>query len=186
MRILLHICCGVCAASVVERLRQEGYEVTGFFFNPNIHPSQEYERRLEVARQVAKRLNFPLKVGPYRPKEWLKETLPLRNEPEGGERCRVCFRLRLAETYHKLFELGGEVFTTTLTVSPHKSAQVINQIGREIGGERFLERDFKKRDGFKRSIELAKSWGLYRQDYCGCIYSLKERRKRSERRKEGM
>jgi len=186
MKILLHICCGVCAASVVERLRQEGHEVIGFFFNPNIHPSQEYERRLEVARQVAKRLNFPLKLGPYWPKEWLRKTLSLRNEPEGGERCRVCFRLRLLETYRKLFELGGEVFTTTLTVSPHKSAQVINQIGREIGGEHFLERDFKKRDGFKRSIELAKSWGLYRQDYCGCIYSLKERRERNERRKEGM
>ncbi len=184
--MVLHICCGVCAASVVERLLQEGQEVVGFFFNPNIHPSEEYERRLEVARQVAERLDFPLEVGPYQPKEWLQEVLPFRNEPEGGERCRVCFRLRLAETYRRLSELGGEVFTTTLTVSPHKSAQIINQVGREIGGERFLERDFKKRDGFKRSIELAKQWGLYRQNYCGCIYSLKERKRRDERWKARM
>ncbi len=183
MRILLHICCGVCAAGVVERLRQEGHEVIGFFFNPNIHPSEEYGRRLEVARQVAGRLNFPLEVGPYQPKEWLIQTLQFRDEPEGGKRCRVCFWLRLAETYRRLAELGGEVFTTTLTVSPHKSARVINEIGHEIGGEHFLERDFKKKDGFKRSLELAKGWGLYRQNYCGCIYSLRERRKRDERRK---
>lgn len=162
---------------MVERLLQEGHEVVGFFFNPNIHPSGEYERRLEVAHQVAEKLSFPLIAGPYRAKEWLRETLMLRNEPEGGRRCEVCFRIRLGESYLQLSELGGEAFATTLTISPHKSSQVINRIGEEIGGEKFLQRDFKKKDGFRGCIELAKRWRLYRQNYCGCIYSLRERRR---------
>ena len=180
MKVVLHICCGVCAAGVVERLFQEGHEVVGFFFNPNIHPSEEYDRRLKVAHRVAKELGFSLKVGDYKPKEWLKETLPFRHEPEGGRRCEVCFRIRLSETYLQLAELAGDMFTTTLTVSSRKSAQVVNRIGKEIGGPLFLDRDFKKQEGGKRSIELAKQWELYRQDYCGCIYSLRERRKRNE------
>lgn len=163
---------------MVERLFQEGHEVVGFFFNPNIHPSEEYDRRLKVTYQVAKKLGFPLKVGPYKPREWLRETLPFRNEPEGGRRCEVCFRFRLSETYLRLLELDGDAFTTTLTVSPHKSAQVISRVGKEIGDHLFLERDFKKKEGFKRSIELAKQWGLYHQNYCSCIYSLRERRRR--------
>lgn len=180
MKIVLHICCGVCAAGVVEKLFEEGHQVVGFFFNPNIHPSEEYDRRLKVAHRVAEELGFPLKVGHHKPREWLKETLPFRHEPEGGRRCEVCFRIRLGETCLQLAELGGDMFTTTLTVSSRKSAQVINRIGKEIGGHLFLERDFKKQEGFKRSIELAKQWELYRQDYCGCIYSLRERRKRNE------
>lgn len=155
---------------MVERLTAEGHEVLGLFYNPNIHPAQEYERRLEVARRVAGELNFPLVAIPETPEEWLRETSGLENEPEGGKRCSVCFRLRLRKTYLYLLERGGDAFTTTLTVSPTKPAAVINQIGMEIGGDKFLPRDFKKKDGFKRSSELAKKWGLYRQHYCGCIY----------------
>jgi predicted adenine nucleotide alpha hydrolase (AANH) superfamily ATPase len=173
MKVLLHICCGVCAAGVAERLAGEGYEVHGFFYNPNIHPREEYEKRLEIAGKVAGQMGFPLKVGPYVPEEWFQETATLENEPEGGRRCEVCFRLRLKKAYLYLRDSGLDAFTTTLTVSPRKSASVINKIGQEIGGEKFLVRDFKKKEGYKRSIELAKQWGLYRQHYCGCVYSQK-------------
>lgn len=173
MKILLHICCGVCAAGVVERLILEGHQVHGLFYNPNIHPRQEYDRRLEVARKVAKELDFPLEVPLYITEEWFNETVSLENEPEGGRRCEACFRLRLKRAYLYMKDCGADAFTTTLTISPHKSADMINRVGQEIGGERFLARDFKKKAGFKRTIELAKKWALYRQDYCGCIYSMR-------------
>ncbi len=175
MKVVLHICCGVCAAGVVERLASEGNEVLGLFYNPNIHPLEEYERRLEATRKVAEELNFPLEVGPYTPEEWFAVTSSLENEPEGGRRCEICFRLRLKQTYLCLQDYGGDAFTTTLTVSPSKSADVINQVGQEIGGGRFLARDFKKKEGHKRATELAKKWALHRQDYCGCLYSLRRK-----------
>ena len=174
MKIVLHICCGVCAAGVVERLTQEGHQVLGFFYNPNIHPLEEYNRRLEGAQQVARELNFPLAVGTYTPQKWLQETEYLSAEPEGGKRCTVCFRIRLAETYRYMIECNGDAFATTLTISPHKSVDMVNNVGQEIGGDRFLARNFKKRDGFQRATELAKQWHLYRQHYCGCIYSLRQ------------
>ena len=175
MRVVLHICCGVCAAGVVERLTLEGHEVLGLFYNPNIHPPEEYERRLEATYKVSKELNFLLEAGPYTPEEWFKETSSLENEPEGGRRCEVCFRLRLKKAYLYLQDCGWDAFTTTLTVSPSKSADVINQTGQEIGGDRFLVRDFKKKAGFQQATELAKKWALYRQNYCGCLYSVRRR-----------
>ena len=172
MKVLLHICCGVCAAGVVERLKQEGHEVSGFFYNPNIHPEEEYIRRLDVARSVARELGITLNVPLYNPEEWYTLAGRLEKEPEGGERCRICYRLRLTRTCQFLGETECDVFTTTLTVSPNKKADIINRIGVDIGGDRFLSRDFKKKDGFKRSNELAGKWGLYRQHYCGCLYSI--------------
>lgn len=172
MNVLLHVCCGACAGSVVERLLKEGHTVTGYFYNPNIHPSEEYERRLEVAHTVSRWLGIPLKAGGYNPEEWLKCTAGLEKEPEGGRRCEVCYRVRLRETQRFASEHGFGVFTTTLTVSPHKPAAVVNRVGTEIGGDKFLARDFKKQDGFKRTTEIAKMLGIYRQHYCGCIYSL--------------
>lgn len=171
MKIVLHICCGVCAAGVVERLTSEGHQVLGLFYNPNIHPAEEYNRRLEVTYRVAKELNFPLEVAPYVPAEWFKETSSLENEPEGGRRCGVCFRLRLKKTYLYMEDYGWDAFTTTLTISPSKAADVVNQMGQEVGGDKFLVRDFKKQEGFRRTVELAKKWALYRQHYCGCTYS---------------
>jgi predicted adenine nucleotide alpha hydrolase (AANH) superfamily ATPase len=173
MKVVLHICCGVCAAGVAERLSREEHLILGFFYNPNIHPLEEYQRRLEVARTVAGKMGFPLEAAPYLPDEWFRETAGLENEPEGGKRCPVCFRLRLEKTYLLMKDRGGDAFTTTLTVSPHKSAETINRVGREIGGEKFLVRDFKKQDGFKRAMALAREWTLYRQDYCGCLYSMR-------------
>jgi predicted adenine nucleotide alpha hydrolase (AANH) superfamily ATPase len=171
MKVALHICCGVCAAGVAERLLSEGYEVRGYFFNPNIHPQEEYQRRLDAALKVAEEMKFTLEEGPYMPENWYKETESLADEPEGGKRCEVCFRYRLEQTCRYMTESGLDAFTTTLTISPHKSAEVINRIGVEIGGDLFLARDFKKKAGFQRANELAKEWKLHRQDYCGCIFS---------------
>jgi len=173
MKVVLHICCAACGAGAAERLISEGHQILGFFYNPNIHPLEEYNRRLEDTYKVAKELHFPLEVGPYTPDKWLKETTLLQNEPEGGKRCEVCFRDRLEKTYLYMRKCGWDYFTTTLTVGPRKSAQVVNGIGQSISGSCFLVRDFKKKDGFKRSVELTKKWGLYRQDYCGCIYSMR-------------
>ncbi len=172
MKIVLHICCGVCAAAVVERLSSEGHELLGLFYNPNIHPESEYKLRLAATHAVAKELNLTLIAPPYMPEEWFEEVAGLEKEPEGGRRCAVCFRLRLRQTYLHMKDNGCDAFTTTLTISPHKSAHVINQIGREIGGDRFLARDFKKKEGFKRAGELSQKWSLYRQSYCGCLYSI--------------
>jgi len=173
MKVVLQICCGVCAAGAVESLVTEGHEVLGFFYNPNIHPLEEYKRRLETTCKVAEKLGFRLEAGPYTPEEWFSRTNSLEDEPEGGRRCQVCYRLRLEKTHEYMIVCEADAFTTTLTISPHKSAQVINKIGQEIGGEKFLIRDFKKKDGFKRAMQLAKRWELYRQDYCGCKYSMR-------------
>ncbi|MFC2010030.1 epoxyqueuosine reductase QueH [Chloroflexota bacterium] len=174
MKVLLHICCGICAAGAAERLAAEGHEVHGFFFNPNIHPEEEYGKRLEAADRVASELGFPLEAGSYTPEEWVALTEPLKNEPEGGRRCEVCFRYRLEKACQYMRDTGLDAFTTTLTISPHKSAAVVNRVGEEIGGKKFLVRDFKKKEGFRRATELARKWSLYHQDYCGCIYSIRK------------
>lgn len=178
MKIVLHICCAVCATTAVERLAEEGHQVLGLFYNPNIYPAQEYDKRVEETYKVAKNLNFTLEALPYVPEEWFKEVAGLEDEPEGARRCQVCFRHRLKKTYLYMKGLDLEAFTTTLTVSPHKSASVINQIGQEVGGKMFLARDFKKKDGFKRAVELSNRFGIYRQHYCGCVYSMQEERDR--------
>lgn len=169
--ILLHICCGVCSGGVIERLREEGFKVTGFFYNPNIYPEQEYQKRLEIARQVSRIFDFELIEGNYDKNNWVKLTENLKNEPEGGKRCEVCFKMRLEETCKKGKELNISYFTTTLTVSPYKNVDVINRVGKELGKENFLERDFKKRDGAKLAMDFSKQHNLYRQNYCGCVYS---------------
>jgi epoxyqueuosine reductase len=172
MNVILHICCAVCAAGAAERLILEGHRVDGFFFNPNIYPEEEYRRRWEAAKKVASELNFSLIEGPYLPEEWFQATATLENEPEGGRRCPICFKMRLEKTYRFMLESGGDCFTTTLTMGSNKSAVLMERLGREVGGDKFLLRDFKKKEGFKRAGELARKWELYRQHYCGCQYSL--------------
>ncbi|MDY6836136.1 MAG: epoxyqueuosine reductase QueH [Chloroflexota bacterium] len=173
MKVVLHVCCGVCASSVSERLIDEGHELIGFFYNPNIHPVNEYKRRLQSADKVARLLRFPLVEDSYDQERWLLQASSLESEPEGGKRCELCFQLRLERTYKYLVDSGWDIFTTTLTCSPHKSAEVVNRVGQSIGGDRFLIRDFKKESGFNRSIQMAKQWKLYRQKYCGCKYSIR-------------
>jgi predicted adenine nucleotide alpha hydrolase (AANH) superfamily ATPase len=145
--------------------------VTGYFYNPNIHLEAEFRRRLDVARRVAREFGFPLEAPAYDPQEWYRLTAALADEPEGGRRCDICFRVRLERTHDFMVESGAEAFTTTLTIGPRKPAGVINEIGRTIGGDSFLTRDFKKMAGFQRAVALARQWDLYRQDYCGCVYS---------------
>jgi predicted adenine nucleotide alpha hydrolase (AANH) superfamily ATPase len=173
MKVVLHICCGVCAAGAAERLMAEGHQVIGLFDNPNIHPEEEFRRRLKAAARVAEEMSFALEKGCYDPAQWFQRADAFADEPEGGRRCEVCFRLRLERAHRFMLERGAEAFTTTLTVGPRKSAEVVNRIGHEIGGDSFLSRDFKKKDGFRRASELARRWGLYRQSYCGCIYSMR-------------
>ncbi|MBU1998619.1 MAG: epoxyqueuosine reductase QueH [Candidatus Omnitrophota bacterium] len=170
-KVLLHICCGICACGSVSRLRQEGFEVIGYFYNPNIHPEEEYKKRLEAAKQTAENMCFELRFGSYDKDEWLSLTAGFEDEPESGLRCQLCYRLRLQQANNKSTELGCDYFTTTLSVSPHKDSRVINNTGLEIGAERFLPLDFKKKGGFQKANTLAKDYSLYRQNYCGCIYS---------------
>jgi len=173
--LLLHICCAPCATRVVELLRSD-FEVHGFFYNPNIHPEEEYRRRLEAVRKYAEAVGLDWEEGPYEPEEWFQYVRGYEDEPEGGARCPLCYRLRLEETARRARELGFGYFATTLTVGPKKKARVINPIGRELGfkyGPTFVGGDFKKGEGFKRSVALSRRFGLYRQNYCGCTFSLR-------------
>ncbi len=172
-KILLHICCAPDATAVVERLSAE-YDVYGYFHNDNIYPEGEYYRRLENAERVAAALGFPLVAAPYQPRSWDAAVAGLEQEPERGGRCAACFCHNLNATAAKARELGLPWFTTTLTISPHKDAATIFRTGREAAqrhGVQFLEMDFKKQDGFKRSLEWSRRLELYRQNYCGCQYS---------------
>jgi len=173
LKTVLHICCGVCAAGAAKSLINEGYEIIGLFYNPNIYPQAEFDRRLEASHKIARLIGFSLEVVPYRPEEWFQRAGSLKNEPEGGKRCEICYRLRLERTYQYMLHCSADVFTTTLTASPHKRASVINRIGIDIGADKFLVRDLKKGEGFKQAIQLAKQQGIYRQNYCGCIYSIR-------------
>jgi predicted adenine nucleotide alpha hydrolase (AANH) superfamily ATPase len=177
MKVALHICCAVCAAGAAERLIEEGHQVFGYYYNPNIYPEEEYRRRLNSTLKVARELGFSLTEGPYVPAEWYQAVASLENEPEGGKRCPVCFRMRLEKVYRFMIESDCEAFASTLTMGSNKSADLIERIGREIGGEKFLSRDFKKKEGFKRASELSRKWGLYRQNYCGCEFSIRDREK---------
>ena len=172
--ILLHICCGPDVTAVYERLSHQ-YTVIGYFHNPNIYPEKEYQKRAENALKAGRKLGFKVIVPEYHPEEWHKAVRGMEKEPEGGKRCEKCFRHNLEAAAKKALEMGISVFSTTLTVSPHKSSDAIFKVGRGLAeeyGVMFLDDDFKKKDGFKRSVELSGEMGLYRQKYCGCAYSL--------------
>jgi len=169
--LLLHICCGICASGCIQKLKEEGFKIMGFFYNPNIYPESEYKKRLEVTREVSKTMGFELLEGEYDKDIWNRLTEDFKSEPEGGKRCQICFKMRLERTKEKSVRLNIPYFTTTLTLSPHKDSLIINKIGKEIDKDSFLERNFKKREGFKKAIEISKTHNLYRQNYCGCIYS---------------
>lgn len=177
--LLLHSCCAPCSSYVLEYLSQY-FSVTVFFYNPNIHPEEEYDRRLEEQKKLIFQLTAVHKInliqGDYEPDIFFQETRGWEQEKEGGKRCVRCFYLRLKKTAEMASDLKFPYFTTTLTVSPHKNAEIINQIGHELASEYHLEyllSDFKKKNGFKRSIILSHQYHLYRQNYCGCIYSIK-------------
>lgn len=173
----MHICCAPDATVPVLRLREQGYEPTGFFYDPNIHPRAEYELRLEQARKLAAIDHFRLLEGPYEPEVWLAATQEFRSEPEGGKRCPVCFAVLLERAARTAVELGMPFFTTTLLISPHKDVHLLTLVGNEKAaahGITFLAEPFRKRDGFRQSVQLSREYGLYRQNYCGCLYSKAE------------
>lgn len=175
--LLLHSCCGPCSSYCLEVLSKYFF-VTVLWFNPNIHPKEEYLLRLENQRKIINTLPVThpvnLEVLPYGADRYFEFVKGFENEPEGGERCELCFLQRLEKCAEYAKENGFDYFTTTLTVSPHKNAPLINSIGEELQekyGVKFLPSDFKKKNGYKRSTELSKKYDLYRQDYCGCIFS---------------
>ncbi len=160
-------------AGSAEQLISEGYQLTGYYYNPNISPIGEHAKRLAAAETIAGIMDFRIIVPAYSPGKWLESSANLSQEPEGGKRCEVCFRIRLQATYDFMQSNDFDAFTTTLTIGPQKSSETINRIGRDIGGDKFLVRDFKKNGGYQRAIQLAKQYQIYRQNYCGCVYSLR-------------
>jgi len=172
-KMLLHICCIGCGAYVSQVLRDD-YQVTLFFYNPNIFPQEEYDKRLEETKRIAKKFKVKIIEGEYDHKKWLAMVKGREADPEKGERCLLCYRDRLEATAELAREKGFKYFTTTLTISPHKDAKAVSIIGRELAekcGVEFLDRDFKKKDGFNLSTKLSRELGLYRQEYCGCEFS---------------
>ena len=176
-KLLLHSCCGPCSTSVIERLKNE-YDLTIFYYNPNIYPQEEYERRLSTQKEYLQKSNQNIVVvdGKYDDNSFFeKEFEGLENCLEGGRRCEKCIFLRIKKTAEFAKKNGFDVFTTTLSVSPHKNAKLINELGQKFSIELnipFLHSDFKKQDGFLISTKLSKEYNLYRQNYCGCKYSL--------------
>jgi predicted adenine nucleotide alpha hydrolase (AANH) superfamily ATPase len=172
--VLLHICCAPDASYGVPAMEKR-FRATGFFYNPNIQPGEEYVRRLLATRQLQDAFPFALAVAGGGEEEWERATRGMEGEPERGRRCEACIRMRLARTARHAKSYGIPAFSTVLTVSPKKDAKMINRIGREEGekaGVLFVEADLKKKDGFRKSVEITKRFGIYRQNYCGCRYSL--------------
>jgi predicted adenine nucleotide alpha hydrolase (AANH) superfamily ATPase len=171
-KLLLHICCGPCSTEVIKRLRPD-YEVVGFFYNPNIFPEKEADRRLMEVQRVSALWRVLVDTGEYDHARFLAAARGLEQEPEGGLRCEACFRLRLEETARRAAANGCTVMASTLTIGRNKKAAVINRIGRDVcarHGLDFLEADWKKQDGNLHSVELARDLGLYRQEFCGCEF----------------
>lgn len=179
-KLLLHACCAPCSSAVLERISKY-FDITILYYNPNITEQKEYEKRLNEIETFVKKINIKnIKVirGRYNPKEFFDIAAGLEKEKERGQRCYKCYKLRLKETAKVAEELNFDYFTTTLSISPYKNSNWLNEIGESLNKEfkpTYLYADFKKKNGYKRSIELSKEYGLYRQDYCGCIYSKKER-----------
>lgn len=205
--LLLHACCGPCSSYVIEYLAKI-FDITIYYYNPNIHPKEEYFRRLEELQKFLERFpdavqnNVKLVVDEYKPEEYFEATnvrseTKLQTEPEKGERCRRCYQFRMKRSYQYACKEGFDWFTTTLSISPHKDSEKINTIGRELEEEKVLENlhnpelitndsldisphtkfltsDFKKKGGFLRSTQLSEEYGLWRQDYCGCVYSMRK------------
>ncbi len=177
-KLLLHACCGVCSSSVLERLIPY-FDITVLFYNPNIYPASEYQKRLDVLKEYINKAALPVKIleTDYRIKDFYQVVKGLENEKEGGLRCDKCYFLRLEETAKIAKEKGYDYFCTTLSVSPYKKATTLNEIGKRLEQQyqvKYLYSDFKKKEGYKRSNELAKKYGLYRQHYCGCEFSLND------------
>ena len=180
-RLLLHSCCAPCSSYVLEYLSRY-FEITVFYYNPNIYPPEEFGKRVEEQKRLIAQLpaEHPISFldGPYEPERFYEMAKGLEQVPEGGARCFKCYRLRLTETAEMACAGKYDYFTTTLSISPLKNAEKLNEIGGQLAkdyGVDYLYSDFKKRNGYKRSTELSREYGLYRQDYCGCEFSARAR-----------
>ncbi|MBP1549740.1 MAG: epoxyqueuosine reductase QueH [Oscillospiraceae bacterium] len=180
-KLLLHSCCAPCSSAVLEYLSQY-LSITVFYYNPNIFPEAEFLHRIDEQKRLIEQLPVKNKISfierGWHPDRFYDAIKGLEHIREGGERCFACYRLRLEESAKLAAELGCDYFTTTLSISPYKNAPKLNEIGDELAekyGVKHLPSDFKKKNGYKRSVELSAEYGLYRQDYCGCIFSKKER-----------
>lgn len=177
--LLLHACCAPCSSYVLEYLH-EYFDITVFYYNPNISPEPEYIKRVDEIQRLIREMCPDVRFieGKYEPQRFYNMAKGLENEPERGKRCLKCYRLRLTESAEAAKLTNADYFTTTLSISPQKDSQILNAIGREVSeqyGVPYLFSDFKKRGGTKRSTELSQKFSLYRQDYCGCVFSKRER-----------
>ncbi|MCD2256340.1 epoxyqueuosine reductase QueH [Agrilactobacillus fermenti] len=181
-KILLHSCCAPCSTYTLEYLTQYA-DVTVYYANSNIHPRAEYERRRYVQQKFINDFNentnnhVQFLSAPYEPNDWVKTMRGLEDEPEGGARCRVCYDYRLEKVAAKAVELGFDYFASALTISPHKNSQIINEVGVEVQhvySAHYLPSDFKKNNGYQRSVDMCKTYDVYRQCYCGCIFAAKK------------
>ena len=188
--LLLHSCCAPCSSYCLEYL-SEYFQITVFYYNPNIYPEEEYRKRVIEQQHFIERLpaKHPVRFveGAYDKERFYELTKGLEEAREGGERCFRCYELRLRESARLARELEMDYFTTTLSISPLKNAEKLNEIGERLAGEygvRYLHSDFKKKNGYKRSVELSAEYGMYRQDYCGCVFSKREREAQIAAREE--
>lgn len=195
--LFLHACCAPCSSYCLEYLLQF-FEITVFYYNPNISPKQEYQKRVKELEHLIERqeelsknavASYPIhfKEGNYEPEKFYQMAKGMEELPEGGERCFACYKLRLQEAALEAAKGAYDYVTTTLSISPHKDAQKLNEIGEQMEKEYnvvWLPSDFKKKNGYQRSCELSKTFGLYRQDYCGCIFSKQEAERRKKCRKD--
>ena len=180
-RLLLHSCCAPCSSYCLEYLSQY-FEITDFYYNPNISPEAEYRLRCDELKRMIRSMPFKNPVsfteGPYDPQHFFEMARGMEQVPEGGERCFKCYELRMREAAKLAAQGGYDYFTTTLSISPLKNAAKINEIGEKLGAEygvKHLPSDFKKKNGYARSLELSREYGLYRQNFCGCVFSRRER-----------
>jgi len=176
-KILLHACCAICSGYPITLLKDMGYQVFVYFYNPNIYPQEEYQKRIQAQRILCTHLDCELIEGEYQPEEFYAIAKGLENEPEKGKRCDKCFELRLLKTAQLAKDLDIQEFTTSIVISPHKNFVKLTEIGEKIAfqnGLTYRAIDFKKQDGFLKTNRLSKELNLYRQNYCGCEFSIKK------------
>lgn len=177
-KILLHACCAICSGYPITKLRELGYEPVVYFYNPNIQPEEEYFKRLDAQKRLCENFSCELVEGDYSTKMFEIASFGLEEEVEGGKRCEKCFELRLSETAKASKELDINSFTTSIVISPHKKFDLISKIGKNIAEKyaiNYLDVDFKKQDGFLKSNQISKELNLYRQNYCGCLFSVQKK-----------
>lgn len=177
-KILLHACCGICSGYPISLLKDMGYSVVVYFYNPNIYPQEEYQKRLDAETKLCTHFGCNLIIGEYETEVYYNFVAGLENEPEKGLRCDKCFELRLRKTAQKCVELGINEFTTSMVISPHKNYEKLTKIGKDIAQEynlQYFSLNFRKNDGFLKTNRISKDLGLYRQNYCGCKFALNKK-----------